>query len=209
MFLRFAKDKGAIDEKECRAVWEQSWKVLINLSEIQTQRQQEEDPVRETLRLLQSADEAGQLFFRKPGNDEEGEFQLGRAPDPARSASDNFIGWRENENSAWWLEPNRLWTILQRLFRDQDRSVPKGKVDLFTDMENNGFVTKRDERGRAGVPTVKRPINGKRVRVVEILPEHFAKLSSLLARMRCPQPQMCHVKGRCVPETLTQAAFGT
>lgn len=180
MFLRFAKNKGAIDEKECRAVWEQSWKVLINLSEIQTQRQQEEDPVRETHRLLQSADEAGQLSFRKPDEDGDAAFTLGgRGPDAKRGDSDNFIGWRESESSAWWLEPNRLWTILQRLFRDQGRSVPKDKVDLFTDMENNAFITKRDEKGRSGVPTVKRLINGKRVRVIEILPEHFAKAEQL------------------------------
>jgi hypothetical protein len=176
-FLQFAKSAGAIDEQKCQSMWEDCWETLISLGEAQTRRQHEEDPVREALRLLKSADRAGRLVFRNPA-DGDANGGLGRGPsvDASQNRSDWFVGWREDGDSDWWCDPVQLWKVIQRLFREQNREVPKARVELFEEMENGGFITPRDEKQRGGIPTVKRAIEGKRPRVIEIPAGSFDRL---------------------------------
>src|SRR5439155_25664354 len=51
-FLNFAKDAGAIDEKESQSIWKHCWNTLISLGEVQTLRLHEED--RKSTRLNSS-----------------------------------------------------------------------------------------------------------------------------------------------------------
>jgi len=171
-FLRFALDTGVITKAESQSIWDRMWKTLMALGEVQTQRQHEEDPVREALRLLKSADDAGQLRF---GSLDSNDADLLKESELPRSSHDaeNFIGWRKDPDSPWLCDPNRLWAIIQRLFRDQGRTIPKGKTDLLNEMENGGFITARDE-DRA-LPTVKRQVGARagRIRVIEIPVQSF------------------------------------
>jgi hypothetical protein len=175
-FLYFAKGEGAIDEQEYHRIWEGCWKTLISLGDAQTHRQHEEDPVRETLRLLNSADRAGRLVFRNPDADTSGGLEGGPSFDANGNRPDWFVGWRNNKDSDWWCDPIPLWKVIQTLFREQNRGVPKARAELFEEMENGGWITPRDEKTRGGVPTVKRPIGGKRDRVIEIPATSFGRL---------------------------------
>lgn len=178
-FLYFAKNAGAINEKEYQSIWERCWKTLVSLGEVQTERLHEEDPVRETLRLLKSADRADRLIFRNPDNPDlpsMGKLGGGPAVDANQNRSGWFIGWRKDEDSDWLCDPAQLWKAIQALFREQNREVPKTKVELLQEMVNGGWITPTDEKSRGGTPTVKREIQGKRVRVIKIPAESFDRL---------------------------------
>jgi hypothetical protein len=172
-FLSFADACGAITKEEHQQIWDSCRQTITSLGAVQTEHQQVEDPLRETLRLLKSAERAGQLYFRSP---DEGPFrELDPAAEANRHDSDRFIGWKDKDDN-WWCDPQQLWKTVQRLFREQGRAISKGKVDLFQEMENAGWITPRDERNRGGVPTVKRLIGGERVRVIEISAASFGRL---------------------------------
>jgi len=176
-FLFFAKSVEAISREEYQTIWEQSWNTLVSFAEVQTQRLHQEDPIREALQLLKSADRAGRLTFNNPEVD--GMEVLGVPSfDVNRYQSQNalFVGWRKNEGSDWWCDPDQLWKVIQILFREQNREVPKTKVELFEEMESGGWITPRDEKSRPGVPTVKRSIRGDRHRVVQIPLKSFDRL---------------------------------
>ena len=179
-FLYFAKDAEAIDDEEYQSTWSHCWTTLASLGEGQTERLRDEDPARETLRLLKSVDQAGRLMFRSPSLGEDDyvggdSVTVDKVPNSNHSWNDWFVGWREGNNSNWLCDPEQLWKIIQTLFTEQGRAVPKRKVELFEEMEQGGWITPR-ERGRAGAPTVKRAINGERLRVIEIPARSFARL---------------------------------
>src|SRR5207245_1408427 len=125
------------------------------------------------LRLLKSADRAGRLIFFNPDADTMGNLGSGPAVDLNQNRSDWFVGWRKNEGSDWWCDPEQLWTVIHELFRKQSREMPKTRTELFQEMENDGWITPRGEKDRPGV---KRPIQGKRPRVIEIPAESFERL---------------------------------
>jgi hypothetical protein len=124
--------------------------------------QQNEDPIRETIRLLASANEAGQLLFRPLESSEE--------PPPA-PASWALIGWRSDEDSEWLCDPIRLHAAIIRLFRDQGRTLALKRSDLYQRMIDQGYIPTPDEKNRY---TVKRLVGDKRVRVIVLTPEAFA-----------------------------------
>jgi hypothetical protein len=165
MFLKFALAKQAITPVEFQKRWDHCWETLITLGAAQNVQQQNEDPIREALRLLASADQAGQIFFRCPDGSEVGQ-------NSQALRTDNFIGWRNDENSDWLCEPNRLYAKIKRLFEEQGRTLPLKKSDLFQRMIDRGYLPRSDEPDRY---TVKRKIDGERKRVIAITPEAFAK----------------------------------
>jgi hypothetical protein len=162
MFLRFAQEKEAITAEERQKAWDHCWGTLMTLGAAQNVQQQNEDPIREAVRLLASADQAGQLFFRSPDG-----FETSPAP-----RTDNFIGWRKDEDSEWWCDPRCLYARIVRLFREQERTLPLKQSDFFQRMIDRGYLRRRDEPNRY---TVKRLIDGKRLRVILLTPEAFAK----------------------------------
>ena len=177
-FLNFAKGSGAIDEKEYQTIWKHCWNTLISLGEAQTQHVREEDPVRAALRFLKSADRAGRLIFRNPDVDSGtmGNLEGGPTVDLNQNRSDWFVGWRKDEGSDWLCDPEQLWKVIHNLFREQSREMPKTRTELFQEMENDGWITPRDEKDRPGMPTVRHQIQGRRQRVIEIPAKSFERL---------------------------------
>ena len=174
-FLIYAKSVGVIDDEKYQSIWAECWQTLVSLGEIQTQHLHNEDPVRESLRLLRSADLAGQLVFGSPDSEAMPEFS-GPKVDIDQHRTNGFVGWRKNAESPWLCNPDQLWRVIQALHREQGHQVPKKKVELFAEMEQGGWITSRDEPRRVGTPTVKRDIGGKRVRVIEIPIKSFERL---------------------------------
>lgn len=174
-FLYYARTVGAIDDEKYQSIWAKCWRTLVSLGEVQTQHLHNEDPVRESLRLLRSADLAGQLVFGSPDSEAMPEFS-GPKVDIDQHRTDGFVGWRKNAESPWLCNPDQLWKVIQALHREQGHQVPKKKVELFAEMEQGGWITSRDEPRRVGTPTVKRDIRGKRERVIEIPIKSFERL---------------------------------
>jgi hypothetical protein len=162
-FLQYALESEAITEPEANAHWEKAWTTVMKLGAAQNQQQQSEDPVRESLRLLASAEEAGLLVFHDLKDEEEEGH-----PKPNSS----FVGWRKDEGSEWLCDPNQVYSTLNRLWMQQGRTLPLKKADLFRRMSDRGFLPISDEPNRY---TVKRTINGLRKRVLVLTQAAFTK----------------------------------
>jgi hypothetical protein len=164
MFLEFALEKQAITPEEFQKLWDHCWGTLMILGAAQNVQQQNEDPTREAMHLLASADKAGQILLRNLDGWEEVGILAPRV--------DTFIGWRKDTNSEWLCDPSRLYARIVSLFKEQGRTLPLKKSDFFQRMIDRGLLQPSDEPGR---PTVKRLIDGKRERVIVLTLDAFAK----------------------------------
>lgn len=179
LFLRFAVEKGAITREEAQATWKRAVDAITGLAAVQSQRQQEEDPVREALRLLKVADEAGELRFRTLGEDTRFNDPLD-TPEidaaPVRAVN-RVIGWRKDSSSEWLCHPDWLWEKLIQLFAAQQRRhlLPDSKNELYRRMVNRGFLPQPDEDNRVTVKRSVGPTSKDRMRVIVLTPEAFDK----------------------------------
>jgi hypothetical protein len=131
MFLRFARETGAIDAQRAERTIERVRAALTDSAEAQRAHQASEEPVARFLALLGAAISSGRAHVvaadggGTPDNATRWGWQLGTSDDHGREA------WRPNGERLGWirkddllLEPETAFAAAQKLARDQGTSLP-------------------------------------------------------------------------------------
>jgi hypothetical protein len=167
MFLRFARETGAIDAQRAERTLERVRAALTDSAEAQRAHQASEEPVARFLALLGAAISSGRAHVvaadggGTPDNATRWGWQLGTSDDHGREA------WRPNGERLGWirkddllLEPETAFAAAQKLARDQGTSLPIKQRTLWKRLAEQGLLESRD-RAR-GTNTVRSTTEGVR-----------------------------------------------
>lgn len=168
-FLDYAEAVDGITSEQADALWQRLWRVLFKLALDQDKIQGTQDPAREVLIRLKSAQRLRKIFLVDIGpNADTEENQRKGLPLGVMD-----IGIRETDDTGqdieWLCDPDELYSALTKLYHEQSSSLPWMKPTLWERLQQAGY-TKTNE-GR----TTYRPGGKNRRRVICIPAESFAK----------------------------------
>jgi len=163
-FLSFAKSKGILTQEQVNDLWDRAWKALLQAGRVQQSTQVDMDPVQQVFEYIDLAIASGQAHLvtidgTAPQDKQEWGWQ--------EFGKDNWQpqgikgGWINEEKNAIYLDPNRVFSVIQQQASKQRETIP------FTDQT----IKKRmkDEKclkTTTGRLTVKKTIEGQRREVL-------------------------------------------
>ena len=168
-FLDYVVEIGAITSAEADALWDRLWKALFQLALEQDKVQSTQDPAREVLIRLKSAEESRKIFLFDPTPD------AGEMEDQQKGFPHDVmdIGCKGTDKDGavieWHCNPDALYAAIVKLYREQNSTLPWDKATLWERLAQRGY-TKTNE----GRPTY-RTGGYNRKRVICIPAEAFAQ----------------------------------
>lgn len=141
-FLSYAEDAGAPTTEQAYELWARLWRAFSKLAIDQDQIQSTQDPLREVLQRLKSAEASGKIYLQQidPAAGEQVLPPLGA----------KRVGWREeNDNGTgedWFCDPETLYTEAVRLYREQNANLPWEKPTLWERLRQAGLT--KTNKGR-------------------------------------------------------------
>ena len=176
-FLDFARDIGAIDDHEQKALWNRGWAALGRVAEDQTAHQVDSDPVSQFLTLLSSAIGSGAAHVADSD---------GNAPSQDGPAA---WGWRQNnigtgayEREEWrpcgqrvgWVSGDDLYLDLNAAFRAAEEMAGPGRSGIpvtprtLTKRLCEGGLLKGTEQASRNTLKTRKHLEGRRRSVLHL-----------------------------------------
>jgi hypothetical protein len=166
-FLTYAVEAGAISVAEADALWRRMWNAFASLAAMQDQHQRQEDPSRDVIQLLRSAEANGEIWLQSIDDPNE--------KDPLNTQPGSFamrIGWKTADGE-WRCVPDQLYSAIRTLKQRQREEFPLDKETLWERLAQKGYT--KTERDR---PLCKQRVQGKLDRFICIPPETFERVAA-------------------------------
>jgi len=143
MLLDYAEDAGAVTTAVAEKLWRRMWTAFHELAEAQDQFQQSQDPVRDGLKLLQSAIENKRVYV-SPIDPAPGE-QVSYPPNTTH------LGYVSNDEGGkplvWYFILENAYALIGKLYSENTRASFPLEADTFAQrLKDRGWV--KAEEGR-------------------------------------------------------------
>jgi hypothetical protein len=167
-FLRFAMKTRGILQSEAEQHWQRFWNGLAYILTSQERNQLAEDPVRESMRLLKLAVDAGEYLLTpaKSAKPTRNILDTVELPGSAANTSATPLGYVDEQTGRWWLTGDFLYAEVLRLMKRQGNFNLPRKTNFLERLVDYRIAT----AGEEGRHTVRRTIDGEQLRVIEIDP---------------------------------------
>lgn len=141
-FLSYAEDAGVLTTEEADKHWTRLWHAFSRLAIDQDQIQGTQDPLREVLHRLKSAEATGKIYLQ------EIDPTPGEQVAPPQGAKK--VGWKEESEDGtgddWFCDPEALYAEIVRLYREQNTMPPWEKATLWERLAQAGLTRKNKGR---------------------------------------------------------------
>lgn len=130
--LQWMKEKGIVSQEECTMRMKDSWNTLMNLSEKQSQRIEQEDPVTKFYEILETL-----LMQEKVRINDKYESKA-----IVGIGSNDLIGYYDYNKEWIYLIPQAIWNVLQKFCNSENTHFPVGKETLLKMLLERGCIRK-------------------------------------------------------------------
>ena len=151
LFLRFARDLGAVTDAEAGSLFDQARQALLAIGRQQAQLGSHVNPARRFLEVLASLAAQRHVGFAERPED-----------DLASSAGCEQIGWRDRDRKLLYLLPDAAFRVVVEAMKSAGESMPLRPRTLWERLGQLGVL--RDQE--AGHHTAKRVVGKMRQRVL-------------------------------------------
>ncbi|MEK7205259.1 MAG: hypothetical protein AAB254_07085, partial [candidate division NC10 bacterium] len=147
VFLRFAREAGAVTVKEAGELRRSGWQALGEAARAQREHLKSEEPTGRFLALLSAALSSGQVHLAEANTGKEPE-EPGRWGWRSKGILDDWqplgdrIGWVEGDHLL--LEPEAAFAAVQKLARDQGSHLAISPRTLWKRMAEKGLLASRE-----------------------------------------------------------------
>jgi hypothetical protein len=132
-FLRFAREVGALQTDDAKAIWVNAWSALGKAAAAQTLGQAAEDSAQRFLNLIAAVLDRGDACLR--------EAATGMPSDRERG---HCIGWTTDDRVL--LEPESAYAAVHQLAAQQGEAFPVRSRTLGKRLEESGLLTHHDKK---------------------------------------------------------------
>ena len=127
-FLRFAREVGALQADDAKAIWMNAWRALGKAAAAQTLGQAAEDSAQRFLNLIAAVIDRGDAYLRDATTEVPAEEEKGR----------RYIGWTTNDG-VLLLEPELAFAAVHQLAAQQGEAFPVRPKTLGKRLEDAGL----------------------------------------------------------------------
>lgn len=165
VFLQFAIENGVVSQPEGYELFQRCWDALGRLAEKQVLYQVSEDPVKRFIELIQASFVIGRAHLADsktqdaPADAKRWGWRENRFGD--LTAQGDRIGWLNNDEI--WLQPDAVFSTVQRIASSQHSSIPVSKETLWKRLAHQGIIQVSEGEQKN---LVKRSVAGGRPRVL-------------------------------------------
>lgn len=153
IMVSWAVDTGALREAEGQRLLKESWNIFTRLSERQSQRISDDEPVKRFFDILNALITQGLVRINDRNH----------SSIQAEGGSCSLIGYQDD--IFYYLLPVPLWHEVQRYCSVEQSHFPLGKITLYKRLADNGIIQK-DDKGRN---TIVMRIGNESQRVLKIM----------------------------------------